>query len=112
MNYTENLKLKKPEKNDFALIDDLNDNADALDAAISEKITVSIGETEPTSGPVLWFNTKGYTQPKSQTAIELKLSELSDRAVMNANIEGEEHSVANVNEAKAEDASTYSFEIL
>ena len=32
MLYTENLKLKKPQPEDYAKIADLNDNADAIDA--------------------------------------------------------------------------------
>ena len=35
MLYTENLKLKKPQPEDYAKIADLNDNADAIDAAIA-----------------------------------------------------------------------------
>lgn len=35
MNYTTNLNLKKPEYSDTADIEDLNDNFDAIDSALS-----------------------------------------------------------------------------
>lgn len=39
MNYTNNLKLKKPESTDYYNVEDFNENADALDKAIAEHKT-------------------------------------------------------------------------
>lgn len=39
MNYTENYNLKKPAQADFVNVDDLNDNADVIDAAMLANAT-------------------------------------------------------------------------
>ena len=36
MTYTPNLNLKKPDSTDFVKISDINDNSDAIDAAIGD----------------------------------------------------------------------------
>ena len=46
MNYTPNLNLKKPDKTDPVLIDDLNDNMDILDQEVSASRIVEWGSNE------------------------------------------------------------------
>lgn len=46
MTYTENYKLNKPDRTDFVNIKDLNDNADAIDAAMQANVAnIGILET-------------------------------------------------------------------
>lgn len=112
LKYTDNLKLKMPGQTEFYNVDDFNENAEIIDKAVVGKATVSISDTEPEKGPVLWFNTSGQKPAISTEELVLDLTDVTEQAVMNANVEGEEYSVANVNEAKKENDSTYSFEIL
>lgn len=45
MTYTENYKLNKPDRTDFVNINDLNDNADAIDAQMKANATAISEET-------------------------------------------------------------------
>lgn len=49
MQYTENLNLKKPEPDDYARIDDLNENADAIDAKFQNLEALKCFLSEETS---------------------------------------------------------------
>lgn len=49
MNYTDNYKLKKPEDHETAEIQDINDNADAIDAAL-KAVAVDAGGRETPAG--------------------------------------------------------------
>lgn len=51
--YTENLNLKKPAQTDFYNVDDFNDNADKIDAAIAKMGSEVIQHTIPVSS---WNN--------------------------------------------------------
>ena len=59
MTYTENYNLKKPAQADFVNVDDLNDNADVIDAAmlanataISEEITRATAAEEANASAI------------------------------------------------------------
>ena len=78
---------------------------------LREKTKVVIGNVEPSSGPALWFNTSGISQPNEEY-IMLDLTDLSDAYNIMANIEGEDYSVANVGDAEERDSETNSYEIL
>lgn len=63
MQYTGNLKLKKPEGSDVVNIDDLNDNADIMDKEISKKV-----DKVPGKG----LSTNDYTTSEKQKLAEIQ----------------------------------------
>lgn len=93
---------------------------DVMDTIIepSEAVTtmmnnfVFIGETEPTSGPVIWFDTTDDTETATEAVI-LEIGDDADETNAVANVEGTDYPVTNLSDAIAtDDANTYEFQII
>ena len=82
LKYTDNLKLKMLGQTDFYNVDDFNENAEMIDKAVVSKATVSISDTEPEKGPVLWFNTSGQKPAISTEELVLDLTNKTQQAAL------------------------------
>ena len=51
-NYTENYNLKKPERTDFYSVQDFNDNADIIDAALDDKLNKDFSNVSSGAIPI------------------------------------------------------------
>lgn len=51
-NYTENYNLKKPERTDFYSVQDFNDNADIIDAALDDKLNKDFSNVSSGAVPI------------------------------------------------------------
>lgn len=51
-NYTENYNLKKPDRTDFYSVQDFNDNADIIDAALDDKLNKDFSNVSSGAVPI------------------------------------------------------------